>query len=227
MHRAVPSFFVFCVLMCALSLVYPVAAIAEPETKKTVLYGMFRQSPEGGVEFVSPQEPDVVYVPLDAASIMADVLNIQVQVRGEIRESFARQGKTTRILAVEDIRPMTAEYGATRIEKDKAVGLPGADPAEVHAYHDKTCAAYDRYAVVETLADYSDGHTLRLLARTAADAPAAVCGNLQGTPLFEIPNGGDFAFAGISGDTLFVQNGPTDAVHGLMAVNFRHEEADS
>ncbi len=205
-------------LLCGLP-ADPASAGDEADPKKTTLYGMFRQAPEGGVVFVNAEEPDAVYVPFDPASIMTDVLGVKVQVRGEIRDTFIRQGKTYRILAVTDIRPMTAEYGATTVATGKHFGLPGSDPAEIHAYHNRTCYLYDRYAVVETLASYSDGHTLRVLTHAPGEDRDAVCEGLKGRPLFEIPNGGDFAFAGLAGDTLFVQNGPAAAVHGLMAVN--------
>ena len=218
MHRIL-HLLVLSALICGLPSVCCAIPNEEGEGAKKTLYGMFRQTRQGGIEFVSPQEPEVVYLPFDAASILDNFLNIQVEVHGEIRDSFQRNGKTVRILAVADIHPLTAEYGATRITKSAAVGLPGTASAEVHSYQNMTCFLYDRYAVLETPADYTDGHTLRLLARTEADAPAAVCENRQGRPLFEIPNGGDFTFAGMAGDTLFVVNGPADATHGLMAVN--------
>lgn len=199
-------------------------AASDTEARKMTFYGMFRQTPEGGIVFINAQEPDIVYLPFDPGTIMSDVLDIKVQVQGEIRDSFTRQGKNYRILAVADIRPMTAEYGATTIDAGQRFGLPGADPAQVHAYHNKSCYLYEHYAVIETLAAYTDGHTLRVLAHAATDAPDAVCETLEGTPLFEIPNGGDFAFAGLSGDTLFVQNGPPEAVHGLMAVNLAAQQ---
>ena len=218
MHRVFSPFVALFFLVCCLG-ADPIPAAADPEARKVTLYGMFQQSPQGGIEFSSQTEPDVVYLPFAPGAILGDSLGIKVQVQGEIRDSFTRQGRSYRILAVADIRPMTAEYGATTIETGRRFGLPGSDAAQVHAYHNKTCYLYDRYAVLETLASYSDGHTLRVLARTAADAPDAVCENLQGRPLFEIPNGGDFAFAGLSGDTLLVRNGQPEALHGLMAVN--------
>jgi hypothetical protein len=180
---------------------------------------MFQQRPEGGIVLTCPQEPDVVYMPFDSGSIMGDVLHIQVQVRGEIRDSFVKNGKTVRILAVSAIKPLTAEYGATRVTSQTSFGLPGADATTIHAYLNKTCYLYARYAVLELQSAFADGHVLRVLARDPQDDPSAVCENLQGKHLFEIPNGGDFTFAGLSGDTLFVQNGPPKAVHGLMAVN--------
>lgn len=197
----------------------PEAGQAQEEPRKITIYGMLRQSAQGGVELVSAQEPGVVYVPFDPGSIMGDMLNIKVRVRGTVRESVARGGTTYKVLAVDEVAPLTAEYGATVIERDKAAGLPGTERAEVHAYHDRTCYFYARYAVVESLAGYSDGHVLRVAAHTAQDSPDAVCELAQGRPVFEIPNGGDFAFAGLAGDTLFVTNGPADGLHGLMAVN--------
>ncbi len=197
----------------------PAQAASEPEGNKKTLYGMFRQSAEGGINFIDPQEPDVVYIPFDAKAILSDDLNIKVQVQGAVVESFSRNGKNYRLITVDSVKPMTAEYGATTIAPGQHPGLPGTDAATVHAYHNKTCYLYDRYAILERLAPYSDGHSLRVLARSAADNPDAVCESLEGAPLFEIPNGGDFAFAGLSGDTLFVQNGRAEAVHGLLAVN--------
>lgn len=200
-------------------LALPEAGEAQEETRKTTVYGMLRQTPQGGIELTSAQEPGVVYVPFDRGSIMNSLLDIKVRVTGVVREIVARNGIAYKVLAVDEVTPMTAEYGATTIERGKAAGLPGTDLAEVHAYHDRTCYFYPRYAVVESLAGYSDGHVLKVSAHTAADSPDAVCELAQGRPLFEIPNGGDFAFAGLSGDTLFVANGAADALHGLMAVN--------
>ena len=205
-------------------LALPGVGEAQEETRKTTVYGMLRQTTQGGIELTSAQEPGVVYVPFDPGSIMDSLLNIKVRVRGVVREIVARNGVTYKVLAVDDVTPMTAEYGATTIERGKAAGLPGTDLAEVHAYHDRTCYFYPRYAVVETLASYSDGHVLKVAAHTAADSPDAVCELAQGRPLFEIPNGGDFAFAGLSGDTLFVANGSAEALHGLMAVNLAAEK---
>ncbi|EHJ49578.1 hypothetical protein DFW101_3582 [Solidesulfovibrio carbinoliphilus subsp. oakridgensis] len=218
MHRLLFPILALCVLACAAT-GDPALAASEQDPRKVTLYGMFHQTPEGGIVFNNAEEPDAVYLPFDPGSIMGEVVNIQVQVQGEIRDSFTRQGKNYRILAVSDIRPMTAEYGSTTIEQGQRFGLPGADAGQIHAYHDKTCYLYDRYAVLETLASYSDGHTLRVLAHAPGDSKDAVCENLEGRPLFEILNGGDFSFAGLSGDTLFVRNGPADAIHGLMAVN--------
>ena len=220
MHRVFSPLATLGLLLCCL-LAGPAAAEAEAQdgSKKTTVYGMFRQSAQGGIELTSPQEPGVVYIPFDRGAIMGSVVGIKVRVRGVVRDIVDRQGTSYRILAVDDITPLTAEYGATTIERGKTVGLPGTDLAEVHAYHNKTCFFYPRYAVVETLAQYSDGHTLRVLGHSATDSPDAVCELAQGTPLFEIPNGGDFAFAGLAGDTLLVQNGQPKAVHGLMAVN--------
>ena len=205
------------VLCCLMGAAEP--AEAEAETRKTTVYGMFRQSAQGGIELTSPQEPGVVYIPFDTGAIMGSVVGIKVRVVGVVRETVDRQGISYRILAVDEIKPLTAEYGATTITRNQPVGLPGTDAAEVHAYHNKTCYFFPRYAVVETLASYSDGHTLRVAAHTGADSPDAVCELAQGRPLFEIPNGGDFAFAGLAGDTLLVQNGAPQEMHGLMAVN--------
>lgn len=218
MYRILSPLVTLAFLLCCL----PGAADpaeAGAETRKTTVYGMFRQSAQGGIELTSPQEPGVVYVPFDTGAIMGSVVGIKVRVVGVVRDIVERQGTSYRVLAVDDITPLTAEYGATTIKRDQAVGLPGTDPAEVHAYHNKTCYFFPRYAVVETIASYSDGHTLRVAAHTGADSPDAVCELAQGTPLFEIPNGGDFAFAGLAGDTLFVQNGQPREIHGLMAVN--------
>lgn len=218
MHRVLFPLATFFFLLCCLAGV-PVPAEAQGESKKTTIYGMFRQSPQGGLELTSPQEPGVVYIPFDRGSVMAAVVGIKVRVTGVVRDIVERQGVSYRVLSVADITPLRAEYGATTIERGKAVGLPGTDTAEVHRYHNQTCYLFPRYAVVETLAAYTDGHSLRVLAHTDADSPDAVCEMAQGTPLFEIPNGGDFTFAGVSGDTLLVQNGPATAIHGLMAVN--------
>lgn len=133
----------------------------------------------------------MVYVPFDRGSIMNSLLDIKVRVTGVVREIVARNGITYKVLAVDEVTPMTAEYGATTIERGKAAGLPGTDLAEVHAYHDRTCYFYPRYAVVESLAGYSDGHVLkawptrwRIRRTRSASWP-------RGGPLFEIPNGGD------------------------------------
>lgn len=215
-----PLFRILALVLLSLALgAEPIQAASESDALKKTLYGMFRQTAEGAINFIDAQEAGVVYIPFDAKAIMSDVLNIEVQVQGSIVESFTRNGASYRIIAVDSIKPMTAEYGATTVTAGQHPGLPGTDAAQVHAYHNKTCYLYDRYAVLDRLAAYSDGHDLRVMARTAADAPAAVCESLEGTPLFEIPNGGDFTFAGLSGDTMFIQNGPPDAVHGLMAVN--------
>lgn len=201
-----------------------VSTAAWAADRTLTLYGVFHQTSEGSIVFHCPQQPEVVYLPFDPGSIMGDVLDIQVQVRGEIRDSFQRDGKTVHILAVSAIKPLTAEYGATTVTRHARFGLPGADAADIHAYSDKTCYLYARYAVLERLAPYSDGHSLRVLARNASDDPSAVCEDLQGTPLFAIPNGGDFHFAGLAGDTLLVQNGPPKAIHGLMAVNLARKK---
>lgn len=211
--------FALCCLMGAAD-----PAEAGSETRKTTVYGMFRQSAQGGIELTSPQEPGVVYVPFDTGAIMGEVVGIKVRVVGVVRDIVDRQGVSYRILAVDDITPLTAEYGATAITRGQSVGLPGTDAAEVHAYHNKTCYFFPRYAVVETIASYSDGHTLRVAAHSASDSPDAVCELKQGSPLFEIPNGGDFAFAGLSGDTLFVRNGQPKEIHGLLAVNLATEK---
>lgn len=202
----------------------PALAVAAQEAGKKTLYGMFKQTPEGSIIFLDPQETGVVYLPFDSSASMSGSLDIQVQVQGEIRDSFNRNGKTYRVLTVSSIHPLTAEYGSTTAQSGRHVGLPGTETADVHTYQNKTCYVYDRYAVLETLADYSNGHTLRVVSRTAADNPSAVCENLQGTPLFEIPNGGEFTFAGLSGDTLFVENGKPSALHGLMAVNLARQK---
>lgn len=220
MHRAFPILAFLC--GCWL---WPLATLGTADAADQVtIYGVFRQSPQGGILLTCPQEPGVVYLPFDPGAIMGDVRDIQVQVRGEVRDSFQRDGKTVKILAVSAITPMKAEYGATTVTQQASFGLPGTDPVEVHAYPDKTCYLYARYAVQEKLAPYSDGHLLRVLTRNAADNPAAVCEDLQGTPLFAIPNGGDFRFAGLTGDTLLIENGPAQAVHGLMAVNLAQEK---
>ena len=218
MRRMVTRFMALAFVL-GVCLALPGVGETQEETRKTTVYGMLRQTPQGGIELTSAQEPGVVYVPFDPGSIMDSLLDIKVRVRGVVREIVARNGVTYKVLAVDDVTPMTAEYGATTIERGQAAGLPGTDLAEVHAYHDRTCYFYPRYAVVETLASYSAGHVLKVSAHTAADSPDAVCELAQGRPLFEIPNGGDFAFAGLSGDTLFIANGSADAVHGLMAVN--------
>ena len=219
MFRILSPLAIFAFVLCSLTMATADPAEAGSETRKTTVYGMFRQSAQGGIELISPQEPGVVYVPFDTGSIMGSVVGIKVRVVGVVRDIVDRQGVSYRILAVNDITPMTAEYGATTITRGQLVGLPGTDAAEVHAYHNKTCYFFPRYAVVETLASYSDGHTLRVAAHTGADSPDAVCELAQGRPLFEIPNGGDFAFAGLTGDTLLVQNGAPKEIHGLMAVN--------
>jgi hypothetical protein len=202
----------------------PLPALADTEAKPITVYGLFHQTSQGGIVLNCPQEPDVVFLPFDSGAIMRDVLDIQVQVRGEIRDSFVRDGKTVKVLAISAITPMKAEYGATTVTSQTAYGLPGTDPVQIHAYPDRTCYLYDRYAVLERLANYSDGHGLAVLARNAGDNPAAVCETLEGTPLFTIPNGGDFTFAGLTGDTLLVQNGSPKAVHGLMAVNLSQQK---
>jgi hypothetical protein len=218
MRRIIPPFIALCFFLCCLW-PGPLPAASDAPAKLTTVYGMLRQSPEGGIVFVSSQEPDVVYLPFDPGAIMGSLLNIEVRLRGEIRDSFTRQGKTYRVVAVADIEPMKDEYGNTAITENASFGLPGSDPVQIHAYHGKTCYLYAHYAVLEILAMNSDGHALRVMTRTAADAPAAVCEDLEGMPLFEIPDGGDFSFAGLSGDTLFIQNGAPSQIHGLMAVN--------
>lgn len=195
-----------------------VAEAAEGQDTRTAFYGMFKQAPEGGIIFTNPQEPDVVYLPFDPRGVM-DNLNIWVAVRGSIKDTFTRQGKTVHVLVVDAIKPMTAEYGPTTVAKDTVVGLPGCDAAEVHTYPDHTCALYDRYAILTRPAPYASGQDIRVRARKAGDLPAALCENLEGKPLFEIPDGGDYVFAGLAGDTLLVRNGPADAIHGLMGVD--------
>ncbi|WP_300160336.1 hypothetical protein [Solidesulfovibrio sp.] len=212
------------VLLSLLLAADPSPAASEQDSRKTTLYGMFHRTPESGIIFENPQEPDVVYLPFDAKTIMGDSLDIKVQVQGSVVDSFARNGKTYRVLTVDSVRPMAAEYGATTIADGARAGLPGTDAAEVHDYRNRQCYLYPRYAVLDRQAAYSDGHNLRVVARTGADNPDAVCENLEGRPLFEIPNGGDFAYAGLSGDTLFIRNGRADAVHGLMAVDLAREK---
>lgn len=197
----------------------PATAATDADTAKKTLYGMFRQAADGALNFIDAQEPGVIYIPFDATAIMSDDLNIKVQVQGSVVESFTRGGTTYRILAVKSIKPLTSEYGATTITPGQHPGLPGTEAATVHAYANKTCVLYDRYAVLEHATAYANGASLRVLARTPGDNPDAVCEALEGRPVFKISNGDDFTFAGLSGDTLFVQNGQADAVHGLMAVN--------
>jgi hypothetical protein len=203
---------------------WPLPAVSGTDADQVTLYGVFQRSPQGGIVLACPQEPGVVYLPFAAGAVMDNELGIQVQVRGEIRDSFVRDGTTVRVLAVSSIRPMREEYGSTRVTDVAAYGLPGTDAVQIHAYAETTCYLYDRYAVLERQADVPDGHSLRVLQRGPGDNPAAVCESLQGRPLFEIPNGGDFSFAGLSGETLFVQNGPPQAVHGLMAVNLAQQK---
>ncbi|WP_029461103.1 hypothetical protein [Solidesulfovibrio alcoholivorans] len=207
------------VLLSLLFAADPAPAAPEGDAGKSTLYGMFHRTPESGIVFDNAEEPGVVYIPFDATSIMGDDLNIKVRVQGRIVESFTRNGKAYRILSVDSISPMTAEYGATTIADGKQAGLPGTDAADIHNYQNRVCYLYARYAVLDRQAAYSDGHILRVLARSPGDDPDAVCEALEGRPLFEIPNGGEFTFAGLSGDTLFIQNGKPDAVHGIMAVN--------
>jgi hypothetical protein len=218
MRRALVPFLTLCsIFFCLLS--EPSMAADDQIGKTVTIYGTLRQSPQGGIELYCPQEPDVIYLPFDTGAIMSDYLNIKVSVKGEIKDAFTRQNKNYRVITVSDIKPMRAEYGSTTIEKDKHVGLPGSDPAEVHAYHNKTCYLYDHYAVLEDLTAPYDGHSLRVRIRAAGNAPDAICEDLEGKPLFEISNGGDFTFAGLSGDTLFVQHGAPTALHSMIAVN--------
>lgn len=207
------------VLLSLLFAADPSPAAPEEDAGKSTLYGMFHRTPESGIVFTNAEEPGIVYIPFDATSIMGDDLNIKVRVQGKVVESFTRNGKAYRILSVASISPMTAEYGATTIADGKQAGLPGTDTADIHNYQNRICYLYARYAVLDRQAAYSDGHSLRVLVRNSGDDPDAVCEALEGRPLFEIPNGGDFTYAGLSGDTLLIQNGSPDAVHGLMAVN--------
>jgi hypothetical protein len=223
MRRAPAHFLMLCFIFCCFWTVSGMAA-ADQIGNAVTIYGTFRQSPQGAMELYCLEEPDVVYLPFDTGAIMSDYLNIKVSVKGEIRDSFVREGKKYRIISIDEIKPMVAEYGETTIEKGKRVGLPGSDPAEVHAYHNKTCYLYDHYAVLENLFANYDGHSLRVRIRSAADAPDAICEDLEGKPLFEIPNGGDFIYAGLAGDTLFVQNGSPTAIHGMIAVNLATEK---
>lgn len=218
MSRVFSRLHLFLVFVCCL---VPVSAPAVeiPVGTAMTVYGVFHQSPQGGIVLECPQEPGVVYLPFDATAIMSDVLNIQVQVRGEIRDSFMRDGKTIRVLAVTDITPLRAEYGATRVIDQAAIGLPGADAAQIHLYHDATCYLYGRYAVLERLAPGFVGHSLRVLARQPDDDPDAVCEGLQGAHLFTVDHATDDTFAGLSGDTLLLQKGLPQQVHGLMAIN--------
>lgn len=218
MHR--PPFVVtlLTLLACCLAAV-PVLGQPTPNAPKQTFYGQFHQTADGAVVFTESQHPNLVYMPFDPTGVSTDDLNIDVQVQGAVKDSFKRNGKDYRILAVDSIKPMTAEYGATTIAKDRHPGLPGADAAEVHTYPDKICFLYQHYAVLEQQTGYAAGHGLRVLGRNASDAPDAVCESLEGRPIFEIPNGGDFSFGGLSGDTLFIRNGQADAVHGLLAVN--------
>ena len=208
-----------CLVWCLL-----LPAPARADTGEITVYGVLQQSPQGGIELLCAEEPDVVYVPFDPGAIMSDLIGLQIQARGVVRDTFVRNGKTIRVLAVSHLRPLTAEYGSTTVTAQASYGLPGTDPVQIHAYHNKTCYLYARYAVLERLSDDADGHSLRILARQPGDAPAAVCEHLEGTPLFKIPNGGDYAFAGLSGDVLFVRNGPAAAVHGLMAANLPRQQ---
>jgi hypothetical protein len=223
MRRALVPFLTLCSIFCCL-LSEPSMAADDQIGKIVTIYGTFRQSQQGGIELYCPQEPDVVYLPFDTGAIMSDYLNIKVGVKGEIKDAFTRQNKNYRVITVSDIKPMRDEYGSTTVEKDKRVGLPGSDPAEVHAYHNKTCYLYDRYAVLEDLTAPYAGHSLRVRIRATTDAPDAICEDLEGKPLFEILNGGDFTFAGLSGDTLFIQNGSPTAIHGMIAVNLATEK---
>jgi hypothetical protein len=212
--RLYPLLLIVCCLLPASA-----RAVESPDGKRMTVYGLFRQSAQGGILLESPEEPGVVYLPFDATAIMSDVLNIQVQVRGELRDTFTRDGKTVRVLAVTDIKPMTAEYGSTRVIDQAAFGLPGADTVQIRVYHDATCYLYDRYAVLERQAPGFVGHALRVLARHPDNDPAAACENLQGEPLFTIDHAADYTFAGLSGETLLLQKGLPQQVHGLMAVN--------
>lgn len=219
MHRV-------CALVCGvlcLGWCLGVAAPAWSGAAETAVYGVLRQSPQGGIELVPPEEPHVVYIPFDPGSIMSDWIGLQVQMRGVVRDSFSRDGTTYRVLAVSQVRPLTAEYGNTTVTDHAAYGLPGTDPVQIHAYFNKACYLYARYAVLERQSSDADGHSLRVLERQPQDDPAAVCEHLQGTPLFKIPNGGDYTFVGLSGDVLFVRNGSASDMHGLMAANLAQQ----
>lgn len=190
---------------------------------RVTLYGMLHQTDQGGIVLECPQEPGVVYVPFDPTSIMADTLDIEVQVRGETRDSFMRQGKTFRILAVTDVKPLRAEYGSTTVTANEAFGLPGTDRAQVHAYFNKTCYLYERYAVLVRLPVGYVGHALLVLNRNPGDAPDAICEALQGSPLYELDDN-QAAFAGLAADTLFFTIGRTQEPHTLVAVNLARQQ---
>lgn len=200
------------------------SAPVRSDTGETAVYGVLRQSPQGGIELVPPEEPHVVYIPFDPGSIMSDLIGIEVQMRGVVRDSFSRDGTTYRVLAVSHVRPLRAEYGDTTVTDHAHYGLPGTDPVQIHAYFHKTCYLYAHYAVLERQSDDADGSSLRVLARQPQDDPAAICEHLQGTPLFKIPNGGDYSFAGLSGDVLFVRSGSASDIHGLMAANLPRQQ---
>ena len=191
---------------------------------ETTVFGILRQASDGGIVLENPQNPQVVYIPFDKNAIMDSMLNVQVQVTGEIRDSFVRDGKTYSIIAASNIKILEAEYGNTKITKQANYGLPGTDTAEIHAYFNKTCYLYAHYAIIERSSDDTDGHSLRVLRREPQDDSAAICEAREGTPLFKIPNGGDFSFAGLAGDVLFIQNGPVSGLHGLMAVNLASQQ---
>lgn len=187
------------------------------------LYGELRQTDDGGIVLHCPQEPGVVYLPFNPNIILRDLLNIQVQVRGEIRDSFQRDNTTMRILAVDSVKPMRAEYGDTTVLSRAAIGLPGTEPAEIHNYFNRACYLYDRYAVLTRQPTGYAGHALRVLVREPGDAPDAVCENLEGRPLYELddPQAG---FAGLSGDTLFIAIGQPQVPYTLVAINLARQQ---
>ena len=211
------------VFLLCLFLTLPLAQSAALASDSVTVYGVLRQSDQGGIVLECPQEPGVIYLPFNPHTILADLLNIEVQVRGEIRDTFMRQNTTVRILAVSDIKPLRAEYGSTTIIDQAAIGLPGTQPAEIHNYFNRVCYLYDRYAVLTRQPTNYAGHALRVLVRNPGDAPDAVCENLEGTPLYELDND-QAGFAGLSGDTLFVAIGQPRVPYTLVAINLARQQ---
>lgn len=213
--------FPVCSLLVLVCCLLPAVALAFdiPVGTRLTIYGLFHQTPQGGILLSCPQEPDIVYLPFDPSAIMSDVFDIQVQVRGTLQATFQRDGKTVRVLSVTHITPLRSDYGETHVIDHAAFGLPGADAPQIRISHDATCYLYERYAVLERQAPGFNGHVLHILARNPGDDPAAECANFQGTPLFSIDHAADYTFAGLSGNTLLLQKGLPQQLHGLMAVN--------
>ncbi len=102
-------------------------AASEPEGTKKTLYGMFRQSAEGGINFIDPRNPTS-----STFRSMPKPYERRPEHQGagarRVVESFSRNGKNYRLITVDSVKPMTAEYGATTIAPGQHPGLPAPMP---------------------------------------------------------------------------------------------------